>query len=228
MLRRASEADPTAGDLLSYVSNNQVQWVAAPAGVTDHGALTGLGDDDHTQYALLVGRSGGQTISGGTAGVAPTITIDEDANYYEFTEGTQDKCRVYNSAAFTHNSTGNWLEVTFDSERFDPNAMHDTSTNTTRITAVNAGYYLIGGSVTWTANATGRRIIRILYNNTTQIAGQEGDPTTNTALQMSVATFYQLAATDYVEFGVYQNSGGNLNVNATGNTSPEFWVVKVA
>lgn len=31
-------------------------------GVTDHGALTGLADDDHTQYLLLAGR-GGQTIN---------------------------------------------------------------------------------------------------------------------------------------------------------------------
>lgn len=36
-------------------------------GVTDHGALTGLSDDDHTQYALLAGRSSGQTLTGGTA-----------------------------------------------------------------------------------------------------------------------------------------------------------------
>lgn len=34
----------------------------------DHGAaLVGLADDDHTQYALLAGRSGGQTVYGGTA-----------------------------------------------------------------------------------------------------------------------------------------------------------------
>ena len=33
----------------------------------DHGTLAGLGDDDHTQYALLAGRSGGQTLTGGTA-----------------------------------------------------------------------------------------------------------------------------------------------------------------
>lgn len=37
------------------------------AGVTDHGALAGLTDDDHTQYASLNGRSGGQTLKGGTA-----------------------------------------------------------------------------------------------------------------------------------------------------------------
>lgn len=30
----------------------------------DHGGLAGLADDDHTQYALLAGRSGGQTING--------------------------------------------------------------------------------------------------------------------------------------------------------------------
>lgn len=38
-----------------------------PAGASDHGALTGLSDDDHSQYALLAGRAGGQELKGGTA-----------------------------------------------------------------------------------------------------------------------------------------------------------------
>lgn len=38
---------------------------ASLGGVTDHGALTGLGDDDHSIYLLLAGRSGGQTMIGG-------------------------------------------------------------------------------------------------------------------------------------------------------------------
>lgn len=37
-----------------------------PTGI-DHGNLAGLADDDHTQYALLAGRSGGQSLIGGTA-----------------------------------------------------------------------------------------------------------------------------------------------------------------
>lgn len=37
------------------------------AQVTDHGDLSGLTDDDHTQYARLAGRSGGQVLIGGTA-----------------------------------------------------------------------------------------------------------------------------------------------------------------
>ncbi len=41
---------------------------AKPTGFSgDHGALTGLGDDDHLQYALLAGRALGQTLHGGTA-----------------------------------------------------------------------------------------------------------------------------------------------------------------
>lgn len=33
----------------------------------DHGSIGGLTDDDHSQYARLAGRSGGQTLQGGTA-----------------------------------------------------------------------------------------------------------------------------------------------------------------
>ncbi|MES3005337.1 MAG: hypothetical protein V4664_00100, partial [Patescibacteria group bacterium] len=33
----------------------------------DHGSMAGLSDDDHAQYLLLAGRSGGQSIMGGTA-----------------------------------------------------------------------------------------------------------------------------------------------------------------
>ena len=40
----------------------------------DHGDLSGLADDDHTQYALLAGRAGGQTLIGGTA-AADDLTL---------------------------------------------------------------------------------------------------------------------------------------------------------
>lgn len=58
---------------LAYVYNGTM-WVTFSAGTTDHGALTGLGDDDHTQYALLAGRSGGQTLKGSTL-TAETLTL---------------------------------------------------------------------------------------------------------------------------------------------------------
>jgi hypothetical protein len=48
-------------------------------GVTDHGSLGGLSDDDHTQYALLAGRAGGQTLKGGT-GAGDDLTLDTTSN----------------------------------------------------------------------------------------------------------------------------------------------------
>jgi len=59
--------DPTASGLTATDVQAAVDELAADPGVSDHGALTGLADDDHAQYALLAGRSGGQTIYGGTA-----------------------------------------------------------------------------------------------------------------------------------------------------------------
>ena len=48
----------------------------------DHGALTGLADDDHTQYLRLAGRAGGQLAQGGTA-TGDNLDLDPSsaANY---------------------------------------------------------------------------------------------------------------------------------------------------
>src|SRR3990167_8142828 len=57
--------DPHTGYRLESADHTH-QSTGAQAGQLDHGlALTGLTDDDHTQYLLLAGRSGGQTVYGG-------------------------------------------------------------------------------------------------------------------------------------------------------------------
>lgn len=64
---------PTIASFTNATHNHQN---SAGGGQLDHGAaLTGLTDDDHTQYALLAGRSGGQTLKGGTA-------TSDDLNIY--------------------------------------------------------------------------------------------------------------------------------------------------
>jgi len=62
-----------------------IAWATSPAGVTDHGALTGLADDDHLQYTLLAGRSGGQTVAGSTL---TTENLTLRANAADLTTGT--------------------------------------------------------------------------------------------------------------------------------------------
>lgn len=59
---------PLTADTTNYIATKyDLTQVSGGGGVTDHGALTGLTDDDHTQYALLAGRTTGQSLTGGTA-----------------------------------------------------------------------------------------------------------------------------------------------------------------
>lgn len=56
---------PTIGSFANAAHNHEN---AAGGAKLDHGdALTGITDDDHTQYGLLAGRAGGTTYIGGTA-----------------------------------------------------------------------------------------------------------------------------------------------------------------
>ncbi len=45
----------------------------------DHGTMSGLTDDDHTQYAKGTGRSGGQTLQGGTA-ASNNLVLESTSN----------------------------------------------------------------------------------------------------------------------------------------------------
>lgn len=68
--------DTQVGAIPELTEGNGITLTDLGGGVTeisvdgasvDHGSLAGLSDDDHTQYALLAGRSGGQTLIGGTS-----------------------------------------------------------------------------------------------------------------------------------------------------------------
>ena len=56
-----------AGKPVKLNSSGKIDVTMIPTLTLDHGGLTGLSDDDHAQYALLAGRSGGSTLYGGTA-----------------------------------------------------------------------------------------------------------------------------------------------------------------
>jgi hypothetical protein len=116
--------------------------------------------------------------------------------------------------------------ITHNTERVDVGAMHSTVTNTSRGTVPTGegGFFDAGGGVSWTGNATGSRNTEIRLNGTTLIAVQSDSNLSAVAFEQNVNTKYQLAAGDYLELTVLQSSGGNLDVIAGGNYSPEFWM----
>jgi len=57
----ATDESPVTPDTTAFV------FTTIGVQISDHGALTGLTDDDHSQYPLLIGRTSGQSVSGGIA-----------------------------------------------------------------------------------------------------------------------------------------------------------------
>jgi hypothetical protein len=121
-------------------------------------------------------------------------------------------CSLFNSATQSC-ATGVSTILTFDSERADSNAFHSTSSNTGRITIPTgkAGKYLFGFMIDTSNVATGTNGVNVYKNGTyVDISGRVqpwvGQP-------VSSGNFIlDLAVADYIELGLYQQSGGNAPI----------------
>lgn len=111
--------------------------------------------------------------------------------------------------------------VTFNAEKFDTDAMHSTSVNTSRITAVTAGLYQITLRLYFAANSTGYRWGRIYLNGVgfTLLDVDTADAPSSTAGTVFCQVEQYLDVGEYVEASCYQTSGGALNLS--GSTTVE-------
>jgi hypothetical protein len=118
------------GQVLAKASNtdNHVQWtapaVAGGDGVTDHGMLSGLTDDDHTLYALADGSRGAfaptthsHPISGVT-GLETALDGKSDTSHTHTWASVTAKPATYPASAHTHT----WTEVTAKPTTFPPDS----------------------------------------------------------------------------------------------------------
>lgn len=126
-------------------------------------------------------------------------------------------------------SDNTWTPLTLDTEVFDSDNGHSTSTNTSRYVVQVAGTYQIGGHSAFAANATGNRAARITVNGT-PIIGSFVKTLASTASHSSgVATSAQAvcAVGDYIEVMGLQSSGGALNTAAATDVACSmgvFWI----
>jgi hypothetical protein len=120
---------------------------------------------------------------------------------------------VYKSGNQSITNATNTL-LTFDSENFDTNTYHSTSTNTSRITipAGKAGYYNLQAVVAFAAGSVGLRQIAFFKNGVIFNYGVQSAATSASENISSASYLISLAESDYVEVYVYQTSGGALNV----------------
>ena len=198
----------TTGQVLKKNSNTDMDfiWSADSAGMTNPMTTTGdtiYSSSGSTPARLGIGTSGQVlTVSGGV----PTWATPSS--------GTASfvGCRVTNSVAQSI-ANGTRTTLTFDTEGFDTDAFHSTSTNTGRMTIPSgkAGKYLVTAGVTFATNATGAREIYLFKNGSfySQVfavatsAGSSGN---------AIPDIISLAVGDYVDIRVEQSSGGSLDV----------------
>ena len=115
--RALSTTAPTNGQVLSW-DGNVSRWtpVTPTAGMNDHGALTGLGDDDHPQYLLTNGVrvvNDGFAVTGGfpSLGAIPTTGAGTRLMWYAgkaaFRAGTllEDHATAWDYASVGSQST---------------------------------------------------------------------------------------------------------------------------
>jgi hypothetical protein len=127
----------------------------------------------------------------------------------------QAMVRVTKSGAQSINNSTT-TAITWDTETYDTDTLHSTVSNTSRLTASVTGKWLVTTSIGFAASATGSRIVTIRKNGTTDYA-QAASPNAggSDGVQVTVSDIVDLAASDYVEINVTQNSGGALNVNTS-------------
>lgn len=83
---------------------NGSKFVASAADTEiDHGSISGLGDDDHTQYMLLAGRAGGQALVGGTA-ASENLTLESTAHATKGDVMVKDDLLPFTNASYS----GGW------------------------------------------------------------------------------------------------------------------------
>ena len=122
---------------------------------------------------------------------------------------------AYNNATTTVANNSEAF-FTYNSETYDTDGYHSTSTNTGRLTIPTgkSGYYLVYSLARFAANANGVRTMQITQGaSQTSIAVIEQTPggvSSNTGFYAS--TIRYAAAGDYFETKIYQTSGGDLNV----------------
>jgi hypothetical protein len=138
----------------------------------------------------------------------------------------QPSCRVYNNANISINDSTSTV-LTFNSERWDNNEMHNDA-DTTKLRCRETGLYSIILNISFASNATGRRNVWIELNGSDIIASVEVEPSQSDTTRIIVSTQYRLEKGDYLKAKAYQSSGGALNVLYTGNYSPEFMMTKIS
>ena len=172
----------------------------------DHGGLGGLTDDDHSQYALLAGRSGGQTLIGGT-------DSGDDLTLQSTSHATKGSILLGAAGSSAYDEVNNRVGVGTPS----PSAtIHSLSTTEQLRLGYDATYYR---STTIASNGTGinAAIIQGGAGGTYQNAFEFSATNTNTASSSVLRTIHVASPTQTT--AAYTTSAYGIEVEDQGDAT---------
>ena len=209
-----SDSTPTAGKVFAQI---QVLARAVAAG-GEQGRLRILVYNNGTAVAAL--ECFHDSVSAPLRFDTPTIAV-----------------RAYDTSATQTINTGAATAVTFNSENYDTQAFHDTSTNTSRLTVPTnyGGYYRITGRVRWSASAAaGWRQLRIEKNSdgTATVAkivaiNTVAAVTTSVVFDQEITATVALAAGDRVELFAATSENTTIATLDAAYDSPSFEMFRI-
>jgi len=202
--------------------------------------VAGVGDGEECSYAIIAVDgdgvpTGDWELGFGTVTDAATDTLSRTpyassnaGSAVNFSAGTKQVfctpgsrvfpevgCQVKDAALSLISGVN--TKASFDSENWDPFAMHDLATNPTRVTIAVPGRYMvmIHTSISSESQA-GRRELQVWKNGvaeTDQMLRTSGTLAVTNVI--SLVVFLELAASDYLEANIMQDSGSTLTASST-------------
>lgn len=207
------------------VLETDIAQLVLPTGDTVAGTLTLSASDADSMLIEALN-------AGGLAGI--DINCDLELNLTTGSSGrisaqtlSLKRHRIYRGAAQSiPNNTS--TTVVFNTVHGTGNA-GTLNTGTGVFTITEEGLYLVGATVVFAGNGTGRREMNI--NHSGSIIGNDDDSPAGTTADraLSAVALNLFSVNDTIDVDVFQNSGAALNINGgayVGNNS-RFWIVRL-
>jgi hypothetical protein len=130
-------------------------------------------------------------------------------------------CRIFNDSDLSAPNATDYV-LSFNSERWDTDTMHNPALNPERITINTAGVYVLSLHMQLGFDAGGYRTSFMRINGATIIGLASIVGSASLDQQLALATIWKFAQNDYVEALLHQTSGITLGIQSTTARSPEF------
>jgi hypothetical protein len=180
--------------------------IADTTGATDAESEPGVGTDWETYWALML---------------ADTDTTGADA--------TQPQVRLTRTASQTGIASATTTYISWDSETYDPDGMHDNATNPTRITIPTdkGGIYMVTLQLLVTGGAGAQKQAGWRKNGSV-FPASISIPAGSSQHYLSFTTQLKLAAGDYLEAYVFQDSGSAQSALKDNDISPVAALTRIS